>query len=81
MHRKGITVIGAPANAVPSQNSSPAFWTIHDEQKTALRLMAAGRLDVEPFITHRFSWKDAPKAYELLGTWEKSALGMVLDWQ
>jgi 2-desacetyl-2-hydroxyethyl bacteriochlorophyllide A dehydrogenase len=81
IHKKGITVIGAHANAVPSHNSTPGFWTMHDEQKTALRLMAAGRLNVEPFITHRFSWREAPQAYELLGSWEKEALGMTLNWQ
>jgi 2-desacetyl-2-hydroxyethyl bacteriochlorophyllide A dehydrogenase len=81
IHRKGITVLGAHANAVPSNESSPAFWTIYDEQKTALRLMAAGRLNVEPFITHRFSWREAPQAYEILGNWTKDSLGMVLNWQ
>jgi len=80
VHRKGLTVIGAHNSARPLHESSPAFWTQFDDQRVALQLLARKRLTVQPYITHRFPWHDAPAAYEILRSWNKSALGILLDW-
>jgi 2-desacetyl-2-hydroxyethyl bacteriochlorophyllide A dehydrogenase len=80
VHKKGLTLIGAHNSARPRSESSHAFWTQYDDQRVALELLARGRLSVEPFITHRFAWKEAPAAYEILRSWSKSALGIILDW-
>lgn len=80
IHRKGLTVIGAHNITRPDQDSYPGYWAEVDDQAVALQLLAHGRLTVEPYITHRFAWQDAPKAYELLRTWDRSALGMILKW-
>lgn len=42
-------------------------------------MMADGRLDVKPLITHRVPFDDAPAAYDLL-TSEKSVLGILLQY-
>lgn len=54
-------------------------WTEQRNFEAVLDMMASGQLDVKPLITHRFSFEDAPKAYELL-TAEKAGLGMLLQY-
>ena len=41
-------------------------WTAQRNFQAVLNLMAAGRLDVTPLITHRFPIEEAPKAYDLI---------------
>jgi 2-desacetyl-2-hydroxyethyl bacteriochlorophyllide A dehydrogenase len=81
VHRKGLTLLGAHANVVAPHDSSPGFWTQEDDMKTVLRLLAARRLQVVPLRSEIFPWKEAPRAYELLGSWRKDLLGMVLRWR
>jgi threonine dehydrogenase-like Zn-dependent dehydrogenase len=81
VHRKGVTLIGAHNIARPHHESHPGWWTEHDDQRVALQLLALQRLTVQPLITHRFSWQQAPQAYELLKTWDLNALGMLLNWR
>jgi hypothetical protein len=45
-----------------------------------LRLLAGGRLQVQPLTSEIFDWKEAPRAYEQLASWRKDALGMILRW-
>lgn len=80
VHKKGLTLIGAHNSARPQRESSSGFWTETEDQRVALELLARGRLNVQPYITHRFAWNDAPAAYEILRSWNKSALGIILDW-
>lgn len=54
-------------------------WTEQRNFEAVLDLMAAGTLNVEPLISHRIPFEDAPRAYELLST-DKSALGIVLTY-
>jgi predicted dehydrogenase len=54
-------------------------WTEQRNFEAVLDLMAAGRLDVKPLISHRFAFEDAVQAYELLSA-EKSALGILLQY-
>jgi 2-desacetyl-2-hydroxyethyl bacteriochlorophyllide A dehydrogenase len=42
--------------------------------------MAAGRIAIEPLITHRIPFREATAAYELVLTHPERSLGMVLDW-
>lgn len=80
IHKKGITVIGAHDIARPQFESSPAWWTQHDDQQIALKLLTQGRLSVTPLITHRFAWQDAARAYDLLKMRKPEALGIILNW-
>lgn len=81
VHKKGLTVVGAHDNTRPRHESAAGWWTQRDDQKVALELLARDRLAVEPLITHRYAWRDAASAYELLTQWDLTALGMVLDWR
>jgi 2-desacetyl-2-hydroxyethyl bacteriochlorophyllide A dehydrogenase len=42
--------------------------------------MAAGRISIEPLITHRIPFRDAADAYRLAVEHPEASLGMVLDW-
>lgn len=52
-------------------------WTEQRNFEAVLDMLADGRLDVHPLITHRIPFEEAPRAYDLLTT-DKSALGIVL---
>jgi threonine dehydrogenase-like Zn-dependent dehydrogenase len=80
VHKKGLTLIGAHDSARPRQESTHGWWTQHDDRGIALKLLAQRRLLVEPLITDRFAWHDALAAYETLKSWNRAALGLILDW-
>ncbi|SIT13875.1 Predicted dehydrogenase [Roseivivax lentus] len=54
-------------------------WTEQRNFEAVLDLLAAGALDVEPLISHRIPFEEAPRAYEVLST-DKTALGIVLTY-
>jgi predicted dehydrogenase/threonine dehydrogenase-like Zn-dependent dehydrogenase len=56
-------------------------WTEGRNLQAVVDLMAAGKLDVRPIITHRFPIDQAPKAYELItGKLNEPFLGVVLTY-
>jgi len=54
-------------------------WTEQRNFEAVLDMMASGRLDVKPLISHRFPIADAPRAYEVVGGSEPS-LGILLEY-
>jgi len=54
-------------------------WTEQRNFIAVLDMLAAGTLNVEPLITQRFQFEDAPKAYDAL-TEDKSGLGLLLKY-
>lgn len=54
-------------------------WTEQRNFEAVLDMMADGRLDVKPLISHRFAIGEAGKAYELIGGLAPS-LGILLDY-
>ncbi len=54
-------------------------WTEQRNFQAVLDLMAAGQLDVQPLISRRFGFEQAPAAYEVLST-DKGALGILLQY-
>ena len=54
-------------------------WTEQRNFEAVLDLMASGKIDVKPLISHRFKFENAPAAYDLLTT-DKSALGILLEY-
>jgi predicted dehydrogenase/threonine dehydrogenase-like Zn-dependent dehydrogenase len=54
-------------------------WTEQRNFEAVLDMMAAGRLEVLPLISHRFDLDDAPKAYDLVDSPEAS-LGILLEY-
>ncbi len=56
-------------------------WTAKRNLEAVLQSMASGALNVEPLITHRFSFEEAPRAYELLTTGKEPHLGILLEYR
>ena len=54
-------------------------WTEQRNFEAVLDMLASGQLDVQPLITHRFEFEDAPKAYEVL-TEDNTGLGILLQY-
>jgi predicted dehydrogenase/threonine dehydrogenase-like Zn-dependent dehydrogenase len=56
-------------------------WTEGRNFQAVVDLLAAGRLDVQPLITHRFPIEKAPQAYEVITGKKKDAfLGVLLTY-
>jgi predicted dehydrogenase/threonine dehydrogenase-like Zn-dependent dehydrogenase len=64
------------------QDYPPAFvrWTEQRNFEAVLDMMASGRLDVEPLISHRLPFEDVRAAYETV-TGDKTALGILLTYE
>tara|TARA_R110002110_G_scaffold9271_1_gene45837 strand:- start:1198 stop:3324 length:2127 start_codon:yes stop_codon:yes gene_type:complete len=54
-------------------------WTAQRNFEAVLDMMADGRLDVAPLISHRFALTDAARAYDLV-TGGEASLGLLLDY-
>ena len=54
-------------------------WTEQRNFEAVLDMMADGRMDVKPLISHRFQIDEAEKAYELVGV-SGSSLGILLEY-
>jgi predicted dehydrogenase/threonine dehydrogenase-like Zn-dependent dehydrogenase len=56
-------------------------WTEGRNLEAIIDLLATGRMDVHPLITHRFHIEQAPKAYELItGKRQEPFLGVLLTY-
>ncbi|HWZ61738.1 MAG TPA: bi-domain-containing oxidoreductase [Steroidobacteraceae bacterium] len=55
-------------------------WTEQRNLAAVLDMLALGRLDVEPLVSHRFKFQSAPEAYELLASETEPHLGIVLQY-
>ena len=55
-------------------------WTEQRNFEAVLDMMADGRLNVKPLISHRFPLDDAKQAYGLIST-DRSALGVLLQYE
>lgn len=56
-------------------------WTEQRNIQAVLDLMARGKLDVRPLITHRFPVEEAARAYELIQNNGQPYLGVLLEYQ
>jgi predicted dehydrogenase/threonine dehydrogenase-like Zn-dependent dehydrogenase len=55
-------------------------WTEQRNIEAVLDLMASGRLDVKPLLSHRFTFAEAQSAYDLISS-DAPSLGVLLDYQ
>jgi predicted dehydrogenase len=56
-------------------------WTEQRNFQAALQLMESKQLDVRPLISHRFAFRSAGAAYDLLSDRTRDSLGIVLDFE
>ena len=55
-------------------------WTEQRNMQAVLDLMASGKLDVSPLISHRFKIENAESAYDLIEKGKESYLGILLEY-
>lgn len=55
-------------------------WTEQRNFEAVLDLMASGKLDVKPLITHRFPFDKAVKAYDMISENKEQYMGIVLNY-
>jgi predicted dehydrogenase len=55
-------------------------WTENRNMEEFLRLIAAGRIDVRPLVTHEFALEDAPKAYDTVMDAASASLAVLLKY-
>lgn len=55
-------------------------WTEQRNFEAVLGLMAAGKIDVKPLITHRFRFEVADKAYDLIAEGREPYVGILLEY-
>ena len=80
VHRKGITVIGAHISSHPEQPTHVNRWTMANNQRLALDLMADGSVQIEPLISHRVAGDEGATMFERLAESRESFFGVLLQW-
>ncbi|MFP4248793.1 MAG: zinc-dependent alcohol dehydrogenase [Armatimonadota bacterium] len=75
-----LTIIGAHNNSHPPVETWYNQWTPHRNVEMLFDLMVAGEVRARHLITHRFDWRDAPDAYEMLMEDRTQAGAVILDW-
>jgi len=81
VHRRGVSLIGAHTFTRARQESAPGRWTEHDDYRTFLKLVAAGKLQTRPLISEIVSPQKATEVYASLAAENKNPpLGIVFDW-
>lgn len=82
IHKNGISLIGAHANAVPKEDRSPGRWTAFEDITTFLALIEQKKLNLLPLISTRCSHKDIIQLYqEKILTWDNEVMGAVVNWE
>jgi 2-desacetyl-2-hydroxyethyl bacteriochlorophyllide A dehydrogenase len=57
----------------------PCGWDTADDEAIAADL-GSGQVTIAPLITHRFAWRNAGDAYQLILEHPEESLGVVLSW-
>ena len=81
IHKPGVAIIGAHNFVRPQHDSSPGHWTMRDDLRALLAMLAAGRLRVGPMISEIVSPDQAPAVYQRLAETPCPPLGTVFAWQ
>jgi threonine dehydrogenase-like Zn-dependent dehydrogenase len=73
----------ASRQAGPRQQMPDAYyrWTWRRTHEESLRLLAGGRIEVEPLITHRLPIDEIATGYEALRASPNSTIKVVLEWK
>jgi len=81
VHRRGISLIGAHTSTRARRESAPGRWTEHDDYRTFLKLVEAGKLQVRSLISEVVSPQAATEVYSRLAECPNPPLGVVFDWR
>jgi threonine dehydrogenase-like Zn-dependent dehydrogenase len=74
------TIIGAHNMSHPPLATPDYPWTMHRHAELFFDLVAEGKLAIDPLISHRERYTEAPRLYDMLLRDRSAAMGVVLDW-
>ena len=75
-----VKIVGVHNGSHPVHETPSDPWTKNRDVELFLDLVADGDLDVEPLITHRRKYTDAPEMYAMLLEDRTKALGVLFSW-
>ena len=81
VHKPGVRLIGAHNFVRPKVESYPHHWTHHDDCRTILDMIAAGRIKVKPIVSRIVSPDNASEIYKQLAEDKNFPIGTVFDWR
>lgn len=81
VHKKGLQIIGAHISTIPDSISYPAYWTLNDNMRCFVGLLAAGRIVTEPLVSESIPASDVLNAFDRMLHWDKQMLATVINWQ
>ena len=80
-YTKELEIIGSEAHGPPDELQSPwVRWTRGENMRYVERMMAAGKFDTKPLITHRFAVEKVEEALRLVDEHPDQVLKAVLVW-
>lgn len=54
--------------------------TVDEDIRVFLNMLAYGRFDISPLISHRFNYKEIPEAYEMVWKGDRSLTAGLIEW-
>jgi len=75
-----FTIIGAHFESHPEHPTADNPWTSARNAELFLDLVADGELDLEPLVSHREPYTEAPRLYQELLRDRSEAMGVILEW-
>jgi 2-desacetyl-2-hydroxyethyl bacteriochlorophyllide A dehydrogenase len=81
VNRPSRIIIGTHFTSQPEHETPYNPWTRKRNTELFFDLLSTGRLTIEHLITHRFSWRDAEKAYGMLLEDRARAMGVILKFK
>ena len=75
-----FTIIGAHGSSAPPHETPANPWTRHRLGELFFDLVADGELAIEPLISHREPYTQAPRLYHMLLEDRSRAMGVLLKW-
>ena len=80
VHRLGLRIIGAH-NSIRTPLETPFNqWTFERDLELFYGLLKSQRIKVRDMISHRYSWKDIGKAYDMLFKNRERSMGVLFEW-
>lgn len=80
IHKRGVQIIGASTIARPELQSYPAFFTVSDDIKATLKLLAGKRLHFDEVIHDTYSPADCEEVYTRLVEDKNFPPVVLFDW-
>lgn len=81
VHGPGISLIGAHTAARPENESYPGYFTHEDDIKTALKLVAGGRMSLADMVEETHSPEECFEVYTRLVNDKNFPAAVQFDWR